>query len=103
MSETNEMVERVARKIYHRGHNAPWAKQLWVPWDDLIYEAKRHFRSLGRDAIRAMREPTEEMLQAAITAPRDMVMRDSVSAQAKADYAAQHRAAIDAILKAKAA
>lgn len=56
---TNEMVERVAKAIYE----SPIGGDPYAPrWDDMREKHKDTFRDLARDAIVAMREPTEEMI-----------------------------------------
>lgn len=100
----SEMVERVAKAII-----AAFVKKheggRWVDFeeavgmlqiDGIFDEAEMH--EVARAAIDAIREPTEAMLAAARNAPSDLVWRDSLSAQLKADAASKYRAMIDAAL-----
>lgn len=60
----NEMVERVARAIYYAG----WPEPPTMPrnrWEALSDEERALCRRMARAAIAAMREPTEEMVDAA--------------------------------------
>ncbi len=54
----SEMVERVAQAIWSARHPG-------LAWTSVPCVIKRSYRSGARAAIQAMREPTEEMIQAA--------------------------------------
>lgn len=88
MADTRgDMVERVARAIYERN-----SKRTNYVWPDDVYPAIRN-RCLrdARAAIEAMREPTEEMVNAGAVAEGDT----NLEAQARSLWEAM----IDAILK----
>jgi hypothetical protein len=75
MSESGSMVERVALRLFWRAeHLDPSADAAEVPegeygegWPQTLSERKRSFwRWLAKDAITAMREPTEAMRRAGV-------------------------------------
>ena len=70
MSETNEMIERVAKAIYDAHVSRQPRPADWLSWGELIAQGHqgRHrvedTRALARAAIEAMREPSEAMIDA---------------------------------------
>lgn len=66
MSETETMVERVARAL-HKFGGAPDYKFDWLPggeWEDIGENPQAFLKEIARAAIAAMRTPTDKMLDA---------------------------------------
>lgn len=86
----SEMIEKVAKAIFDRG------SVLQKEWDDADDGHRDFYRILAKEAIQAMREPTDEMLvemeQAAPAYTSFAAREDSPSFKA-------YKAAIDAALK----
>ena len=60
----NEMVERVARAIYGNIHSGP----IPTPWSTVkSFGSEGVWHDLARDAIAAMREPTDAMIEVHIS------------------------------------
>jgi len=63
----SEMIERVARALYERenaGNPFPGAAEHFA-WDGPNFKGQNTWREMARVAIKVMREPTDEMCEAA--------------------------------------
>lgn len=60
-----DKLEQVARAIYERGAKVPWAGFERTEWDDIKPDGKLFFFDCARAAIEVLREPSEEMVEAA--------------------------------------
>lgn len=88
------MVWRVARALYAAEHLMANAGTL----DDESAELKGYWCASARDAIEAMREPTEAMLEAAGAAFLDATIAHEAGDKANGPFRRFHRAMIDAAL-----
>jgi hypothetical protein len=59
------MIDDVARALWNAG------KMPDPPWEETSELQKRFYRTLARSALQAMRDPTEEMLFARGTNPKE--------------------------------
>lgn len=93
------MVERVARAIW--GELSLWSRPLEAKptWDQLSGGNKELGRLLARAAIDAMREPTNDMIMAAMITPSPTVAEaGGVLPQAREHTRLEWQAMIDAAL-----
>jgi hypothetical protein len=63
----SEMVERVARAIQAQSGHQPATDEGWNRPENTL--SVQNFRRMAKAAIEAMREPTEDMIQAGIDGP----------------------------------
>lgn len=63
MTTEMTMIERVARAV-HKAIDETMPKRVWQRWEDITPQARRAMYIRARATIRAMREPTHEMLLA---------------------------------------
>lgn len=78
MTDTPELVERVARAIYERvcertKHHLPEIDR--APWDAQAEKIRIEYRHQARAAVEAMREPNDAMGAAGLLATDDSMMR----------------------------
>jgi hypothetical protein len=88
----SEMVDRVAQELFH---GRPAGRLEEYSWDTLTSDWHAAFRDTARVAIAAMREPTEEMLNA----PREAYVFAGDFPMSQQEAVDAWRAMIDEALK----
>ncbi len=86
----SDMVEHVAKQLFEKGPRGNRPAAIWQLLDD---DWKEAFRTTARIAIKAMREPTEAMLQCGFNTHQSWNLGD------KDDLAAAWRGMTDEALR----